>query len=540
MILDSNGNKFQREVLAEPQTSRLQMLYRSMAGHPARGLTPARLNTILEEAESGNLIAQHELFRDMEERDGHLFAELSKRKRAVIKLDWDIVPPRNASKADEDLAAYAKELVSDLPDFEDMLFDALDGIGHGFSALELEWVRLGSDWTINKFHHRPQAWFQTDWETHSKLLLRDSAVNGLPLQPFGWILHIHKAMSGYTVRSGLSRVLVWPYLFKHFAVGDLAEFLDIYGLPLRVGKFPSNATPEEKSTLWQAVAGIGHNAAGIIPQSMAIEFEEAAKGTEKPFEAMISWCERTQSKAILGSTLTSEAGSTGLGSGMAEIHNEVRIDIRDSDCKQLAGTITRDLIYPLLALNKGVADIRRCPRFVLDVSEPEDLTAYADALPKLVSLGMKIPSHWAHDRLQIPLAQEGDDVLSIAPVVAAAAPTVPLDAPAKKPAKGAAAASTAMAALSAATDAHDIAFADQDAVDGALSDLEPGLQAQVEAWLEPALAALRQEPSADAALALLAQDNPLVADNVLIEAIARAMFICELVGADAVSGELAQ
>lgn len=38
-----------------------------------------KLPRILEEAERGNLEAQSDLFCDMEERDGHLYAEMSKR-----------------------------------------------------------------------------------------------------------------------------------------------------------------------------------------------------------------------------------------------------------------------------------------------------------------------------------------------------------------------------------------------------------------------------------------------------------------------------
>ena len=393
----------------------------------------------------------------------------------VIKLDWDIVPPRNPSKEEEDAAAYVKELLLDLPDFESLLLDCLDGIGHGFAALELEWMRLGNEWTIGCAHHRPQSWFQTDTETRTHLRLRDATPDGVELQPFGWILHIHRAMSGYPARMGLGRVLVWPYIFKAFSVGDLAEFLDIYGMPLRVGKYPKEASEKEKAALWQAVAGIGHNAAGIIPQTMQVEFEEAAKGGEKPFEMMIGWCERSESKAILGSTLTSDAAPTGLGSSLAEIHNEVRLDIRDSDCKQLAATITRHLIYPLLALNKGWADVRRCPRLVFDTAQAADLKLFADSLPKLVENGMRIPVQWAHERLRIPMAAEGDEVLA------------PAAKPAKEdPAKPKAKLSAAFAALSAK-------FPDQEALDAALEGLAPGMQALTQQWLKPALAALETQ-----------------------------------------------
>jgi phage gp29-like protein len=515
-IVDSSGRLFADDVLSEQQTSQLVSLHRSVAGHPARGITPARLNQILEAAENGDLIAQHELFRDMEERDGHIFAELSKRKRSVIKLEWDIVPPRNASREEEKLTAYAKELIQDMSDFEDLQFDALDAISHGFSALELEWHRVGQDWSIKQAHNRPQSWFDLDTDTRTQLRLRDHTPGGAELRPFGWLMHIHKSMTGYVTRAGISRVLVWPYIFKHFSVGDLAEFLDIYGLPLRVGKYPANATAAEKATLWRAVAGIGHNAAGIIPNAMAIEFEEAAAGSDKPFLAMIEWCEKTQSKAITGSTLGMDTGRGGIGEGLSKIQNEIRLDIRDSDCKQLAGSLTRHLIYPLLAINKGWSDIRRCPRIVYDTAESDDIKIYADSLPKLVGIGLKIKNDWVHDKLRIPHAAAGDDVLAIPDKT---------DQPAAKDKK------TALAALSAV-------FSDQAAIDGALGEMDAELYTLAKTWLKPALAALADAKDAEAALAILASDNPLVDDKVLLDAIAQAIFVSELIGSDSALKDL--
>lgn len=474
-LVDQFGNPISSDALDQPQTearASLVHLRREIASHPSRGITPARLNDILMQAEQGDLVAQHELFADMEERDGHVYTELAKRKRASIKLDWDIIPPRNASKEEEDHAAWAREQLQDMADLEDTLFDALDAISHGFSAQEMEWEFVGGTWTVKKFHHRPQSWFQLDQDTRTKLRLRDFTANGAELQPFGWLLHTHKAVSGYVSRSGLGRVLVWPYLFKHFSVGDLAEFLDIHGLPIILGKYNGTASQDEKSTLFRAVAGIGHNARGIIPNGMEIEIIQAADAKGDPFMNMIAWCERSQSKAINGSTLTSEGGSTGLGSGLAEVHDEVRMDIRDSDCKQLAGTITRDLVYPLLAVNKGLRDARRCPRFVLDTSEAEDLKLYAESLPKLVGLGMRIKADWAHEKLRIPIAEEKDEVLkATSPAPAAEPPATP-----QPPTKGQAKLQAAMMAALGALQAGAEGSGEDEALRGPQPDLS-GLKA---------------------------------------------------------------
>ena len=237
-------------------------------------------------------------------------------------------------------------------------------------------------------------------------------VLGEPLRPFGWITHVHKAKSGYLERAALFRQLVWTYLFKNYSVGDLAEFLEIYGIPLRVGKYHSGASEAEKTTLLRALSSIGRNAAGIVPESMMLEFHDAADGDPKAFELMMSWCERNQSKVILGATLTSGADGAASTNALGQIHNEVRKDLRDSDLRQIGTTLTRDLVYAVAALN-GLAPEgpRRAPVFQLNAQEREDLTAYAEALPRLVAIGLRPTVKWAHEQLGIPQPEAGEAVL---------------------------------------------------------------------------------------------------------------------------------
>lgn len=422
-IVDVNGNPIDSGKMREPQTASLGWMQKTFAGHPSRGLTPAKLARIMETAEQGDIQSQHELFLDIEEKDGHVFAEMSKRKRALLLGNWDIVPPRNASAKEKKSASYIKELLLDVPNFEDVILDCLDAIGHGFSCLEIEWQMLGAEWLPKTISHRPQSWFQTDRATRTQIRLRDNSLDGAELQPFGWISHIHKAKSGYIARAGLHRVLAWPFLFKNYSVRDLAEFLEIYGLPLRIGTYPQGSSEDEKNTLMQAVLSVGHDAAGIVPEGMLIDFKEAAKGASDPYAFMMDWCERTQSKAILGGTLTSQADGKSSTNALGNVHNEVRHDLMVSDGLQLAGTLTRDLVYPLLALNVGgIEDMRRCPRFVFDLREPEDLGLYADALPKLVNVGFPVPVSWARGKLNIP-APQGNE-----PVLVRAQPAMPADA----------------------------------------------------------------------------------------------------------------
>jgi len=516
-IVDVNGKPLKLDAVEEPQTSRVAWLHREFDSHPSRGLTPARLARIMESAEQGDLRAQHELFLDMEERDAHIYAEMAKRKRALLTVDWDIVPPRGASATERKLAGYAKGLIQDVPDFEDVILDALDAIGHGFACQEIEWQRLGSEWFPGKIDLRPQTWFQTDRETRSQIRLRDNTLDGAELIQFGWITHIHKAKSGYLARAGLHRVLAWPYLFKAYSVGDLAEFLEIYGLPMRVGKYPVGSGPKEKDTLLQALASIGHNAAGIIPDGMMIEFQEAAKGTHTPFEAMISWAERSESKAILGGTLTSQADGKSSTNALGNVHDDVRHDILESDAVQLGRTLTRDLVFPVLALNKGgIDDLRRCPRFVFAVQETEDITAYADALPKLVGVGMRIPEEWAARQIGVPTPEEGERILTVAQPQLTLPPAEP------------AAQAAAVAALSAQA-GND--YPDQAVLDAMVESIAPGvLQGQAVEALKPVLAMIAASADYAEVHARLSEIFPSMNTQQLEDVLARAMFVSEVWG----------
>lgn len=521
-ILDVNGNPIQRDVLAEPQTSKVGWLHREFDNHPSRGLTPARLARILDGAELGDARLQHELFLDMEEKDGHIFADMSKRKHALLTVEWDIVPPRNASASEKKLAAYAKEVIQDIENFEDVILDALDGIGHGFSFQEIEWELLGSEWIPRTITHRPQTWFQTDRETRTRINLRDNTLDGQALWEFGWIRHVHKAKSGYIARAGLHRTLAWPYLFKNYSIGDLAEFLEIYGLPLRLGKYQAGASDDEKATLLRAVMSIGHDAAGIIPEGMAIDFVEAAKGSSDPFTAMTDWCERTTSKCILGGTLTSQADGKTSTNALGKVHNEVRQDLKVSDATQLNGTFTTDLVYPLLALNKGgIADRRRCPKFKFNVSEPADLALLADALPKLAGSGMRIPVQWAHEQGGIPMADDGDEILQVA--------NPQMELPPEERANQKTQTAAATAALTAT--GQPSTYPDQAALDAAIEAIAPDLlQGQSVALLKPVLDLIAKSADYAEVHGKLAEVFQDMNTQQLEEMLARAMFVAEVWG----------
>lgn len=422
MILDHNGKPIAEKDLTVAQTAD-RARYGSLPStfDAVKNLTPAKIAQLFKSAEEGDLGGQHDLFMEMEEKDTHLYSELSKRRRAVLAIDWAVVPPADATPAETKATDAATAMLRNLNDFEDLCYDLLNAVGHGFSNIELTWSLVNKEWRVSAFNARPHSWFTLDKDTKSTFLLKAADGEAQPLLPFGWISHVHKSKTGYVARAGLMRVLAWPYMFKHFAVGDWAEFLETYGLPVRVGKYPVGATDAEKNTLFGAVMALGRNAAAVMPETMTVEFMQAASSASKshdPFSAMADWADKAMSKAILGGTLTSQADGKTSTNALGTVHNEVRQELVKSDAKQLAGTLTRDLIFPWLQLNGHNVEFDRCPRFEFDLIDTADVTVWAESLGKLLDAGMdNIPVAWVHKELGIPEATKGEAVLRRAAAV---------------------------------------------------------------------------------------------------------------------------
>lgn len=504
-ILDLTGNPFDFDPDLQTAQESLAMVAKRTQEHPSSGVTPNRAAIILRDAERGDLTAQADLAFDMEEKDTHLFSELAKRRLAVQSLPWHIEPPSGASAQEKKDAAMLEEVLQDAAWFEDAIFDAGDAILKGYSMQEIEWGWMGKLRVPVAMHWRDPALFCTPSDNLNELRLRDGSADGVELQPFGWLRHQAKSRSGYAGTLGLVRTLVWPFIFKNYSVRDFAEFLEIYGLPMRVGKYPTGATSREKSTLMQAVMDIGRRAGGIIPMGMQLEFQSAADGQAEPFQAQINWAERSMSKAILGGTLTTEAGDKGARS-LGEVHNEVRKEIRNADIRQLVRTLNRDLIYPMLALNSSSpVDPRRLPGIVFDTGEAEDMAAFAEVIPKLAA-GMPVPVSWIQEKLNIPQPNGNETVFS----VALSSDGVPPQ--------------TGQASLSA-TDLKQT-----DDIDDMGDGVRPeALQQAIDPVLKPVIAAIIKN-GPEAAMQDAAVLYPELDDAALIDLLTRAIFVADLWG----------
>lgn len=441
------------------------------------GITPQRLATLLLNAKGGEPADFLNLAEEMEERDGHYASVLGTRKRAVTQLSIKI-EDASSSARDKEIGDHFRRWLK-RGRLQNELFDILDAVGKSISFTEIVWDKSKIPWMPARLIWRQPSWFQfdkNDWETPR---LRDDAnVDGLDLSPAKWIVHRHPAKSGLTVRSGVGFICAWTYLLQLLARTDWAAFVNVYGQPIRLGKYPPGTGDDDRRTLMRAVASIGADAAAIFPSAMTMELVQPGKAGGEAFKAFLDYLHQTTSKVVLGQTATTDAIAGGHAVG--EEHNLVRGDIRDADAVLLSTTLQEQLVDPWTRINFADAEP---PRLSIDYEENEDVKATLDGAFGLADRGVRIDAKQLRDKLG--LVEPVGDVEILGPISAAPAePAQEPPAPARRPRPRLVASNVTPAQISTALNAASAAKRAQAIQDQLLAALEEAGQPAIDGWLD--------------------------------------------------------
>jgi len=417
ILFDQFGREIQVEKRPETRQIAVTTIRDRWSNYPSQGLTPERLSAIFKEADGGDVARQAELFEEMEEKDTHLFSELQTRKNAVLGLDYDITP-WSESAEDRKIRDFVADCLFSLEPLEESLLDLLDAVGKGYALSEILWGFDGSRAVIERLEwiHAKKAVFYergADITARSfevpRILTEAEPVYGEIMPPFKLVYHRYKARSGYDTRAGVLRVCAWMYLFKNYVLKDWVAFAEVFGMPLRLGKYDPLAGRDEKDALLAAVRSLGSDAAGIISKNTEIDFIESAKatGADNLYDALANFCDKQMSKAILGQTATTEGTPGRLGND--DVQDKVRHDLVVSDAEALCRTIRFQIIRPLVGWNFGWD--KPLPWFKIFHEQPEDLKTASEVYVNLSKIGFYPSAEHVAEKFKIPMPQKGETIL---------------------------------------------------------------------------------------------------------------------------------
>lgn len=317
------------------------------------------------------------------ERDGHCYAVLQKRKLAVVSRTWQVDSASDSAidKAAADLVSMqlqelgraVEEVRPFVTGFDQTTENFLDATLKGFSVGEVMWEVRGAEIWASRVIPRNQRRFVFGTDLRLRMLTRENLTEGVELPAKKFIVHRFGAKDDSPYGHGLGHILFWPVFFKRQDISFWLVFADKFGSPTAVGKYPPGAKADERKTLLEALRRIAQDAQIIVPDGMIVELLEAKRaGTIDTYEKLARYMDEQMSLTVLGETITTTAKSTGLGSGVAEKQNDVRLEIAKADSDLLSATLNSTLVRWIVDYNFPGAKVG-LPQLYRSFEEEEDI-----------------------------------------------------------------------------------------------------------------------------------------------------------------------
>lgn len=206
---------------------------------------------------------------------------------------------------------------------------------------------------------------------------------------------------------------VAPYvIYKRGGFGDWAQFVELFGMPIRIGKY-SSMDDASRRLLIQAFETAGSAPYMVVPKESEIETTLMSGTTNGAlYDDFRKACNEEILVTILGQTMTTQSGSS---LSQSQVHLAVQEKKHRADRRFVIRMLNKFLV-PLLE-KRGYPVGGGKFTFVdkKDELSVDDLNTLSGILP--------IPRRWAYDKFGIPFPEDGEDILE--PLHQAAAPSPP-------------------------------------------------------------------------------------------------------------------
>ena len=214
---------------------------------------------------------------------------------------------------------------------------------------------------------------------------------------------------------GARDVCWYIWLLKQEILQNAAAYAERYALGIRVGYYPAG-NDAAKNEMLTVLQNLVNDNSVVLPrigpnESMYdIDIKDANAGRAQIFMEMVDWCSSKLKEAILGQSLSSEAGGTGMGSGVADLHADTLSRVIRYHADALAESITTDLVRVVAKMLGASDDEARAIRFNF-APERTNTKERLEAVEKFVALGGRVSEREVRDLLGLAEPMDGEPVL---------------------------------------------------------------------------------------------------------------------------------
>lgn len=376
------------------------------------------------------------VFDDIEEKDARVGSCLETRKNAVLAKNWRIIPASD-KRQDKQVAEFVEETLrdyftsesaeSDYSGFDNFLFEALDAIGKGVSVGEIIFGNGRDRVYIENVKFKPQQLFAfgetalSPFSTASLMypqtgclqlrqgVMLDKMIGGaLPEEQF--FVFTYRPKYGIRWGQALLKYVFWASWMKRASVRQWLKYQE-KGTGAVVAKYPGGAGMAEKENALAAATAVIEENAIAIPDKFVMEFHEMIRSLGSSHKELVDdFCNVEITLRLTGQTLTSRGSDGGGSRALGEVHDKVRGEYTEVDCKQVAMPINKRLIKPLVIHNFGYN--AKLPTFKIDYEPETSVDAKAKFFGQVrKEIGIEISKTQVRDELQLDMPKDEADTL---------------------------------------------------------------------------------------------------------------------------------
>lgn len=344
------------------------------------------------------------LYDDVD-RDPHAGSVLQTRYLTVAGRDWDVISVSEDTK-DQEIADFVKLTLENI-NFTQACQELLSAVLYGYSISEIIWEQNSTGVVPTKIIGKHQYRFVFDLERKPRLLTPEDMIIGEELPDRKFIVFTYGS-SDNPYGKGLGQKLWWPVWFKKNGIKFWLVFLEKFGMPTTIGRYPPGTPKAQQQSLYDALKSLQKDTAIKIPDSMNVELLEASRGGTATYGEMCSYMDAQISKAVVGQTLTTEVVDKG-SYAAATIHKQIMSGILKADADQLEECLNDSLVKWIVDFN--FPNIKKYPKFRFRLVDERDLKALAERDKMLHDVGVDIPDSYFREAYALPPVEKGEDVI---------------------------------------------------------------------------------------------------------------------------------
>jgi len=407
------------EPTTAPQITRERIVSdRRLRFNPIRHLSPESLSRALDAFHLGYLRPAALLWDAMERRDDVLQGVAAKRKKAVARLDWEIVafePTPAAQLHRRALEYFYNNLTATHacePDQRGgvalLIKQMLDALGKKYAVHEIAWQRRpvtgavsGEDLPRTQltatFYFAP-LWFFEARTGPLRFLKDELAYDGVELAPGQWLV---------TAGDGLMESCSIAYLFKHLPLRDWLVYCERNGMPgVRGVTEAAPGTPEWDSAR-EAVRDFGAEFQALMSRGTEITPVDLSTKGELPYPSLVERMDRAMAALWRGADLSTLSKGQGLG---ASLQADEMALLQEDDAAMISETLNAQV--DTVVVRELFGQVTPQAGFRLKADDDAARLTHLELLERLVKLGAPVAVSGLHERFGLTAPAPGEATLS--------------------------------------------------------------------------------------------------------------------------------